>query len=291
MLPGDKITYIGIGEDRIAVADVGFTIALDMLRGVEGSIAEFTVERDGKEIEFAIERKKVTMVSVSHHVYVREGEKIGIVEISEFDLTTPLAFEAAIEELLDEGCKYFVFDVRNNPGGDLASITAVLSYFLNEDDIVIRVSDRNGNMSQSSIKPQTYVGNYAGCSIIKSKIGQYKGLNCAVLTNENTASAAELFSAVLKDYDISFTVGTTTFGKGTMQTTFLLANRGYKGALKLTTKYYYPPFSDSYEGKGIEPNVCVEISEELKDKSLYLLTDEEDNQLNSAINELKSRTK
>ena len=136
-----------------------------------------------------------------------------------------------------------------------------------------------------------YVGDYVGCSIIKSKIGKYKNLKCAVLTNENTASAAELFSSALKDYNISFTVGTTTYGKGTMQTTKLINKKVIKGALKLTTQYYYPPKSDSYEGKGIVPDVHVPLAEELKDKSLYLISDEEDNQLAAAIAELEARSK
>ena len=68
-----------------------------------------------------------------------------------------------------------------------------------------------------------------------------------------------------------------------------MKNRGYKGALKLTTQYYYPPLSDSYEGEGIAPDVKVELSEELKDKSLYLISDEEDNQLNGAIDALETK--
>ena len=292
VLPGDRIIYIGSGEERTAVSEVGVTIALNMLRGEEGSIAEFTVLRGGDEIEFSIARRSVSKVSVDHHSYTPVGgKKVGIVEISEFDLTTPTAFEKSVDELIAEGCEYFVFDVRNNPGGDLASITAVLSYFLNEGDVVIRVSDRSGNQTKKTIKPVPYIGNYAGCSIFKEKIGKYKDLKCAVLTNDNTASAAELFSAVLKDYKVSFTVGTTTFGKGTMQTTFLLKDKGYKGALKLTTQYYYPPLSDSYEGKGIEPDVPVEIAEELAETNLYLISDEEDNQLAAAIAELEKRAK
>ena len=292
VLPGDKIIYIGTGEDRISVSEVGYTMALDVLAGVEGSIAVFTVDRNGEEIEFSIERKLVVSVSVAHRAYVSEsGKKVGIVDISEFDLTTPIAFENAVDELISEGCEYFIFDVRNNPGGDLASITAVLSFFLNDGDTVIRVADRNGVVSNRSVSPKVYVGDYAGCCITESMIGKYKDLRCAVLTNENTASAAELFSAVLKDYGVSFTVGTTTFGKGTMQTTFMLASRGYKGALKLTAHYYYPPFSDSYEGIGIAPDCHVELDESLKDKSPYLISDEEDNQLNAAIAELESREK
>ena len=88
------------------------------------------------------------------------------------------------------------------------------------------------------------------------------------------------------DYKLSTTVGTVTYGKGTMQTTYSLSAYGYGGALKLTTKYYYPPLSDSYEGKGITPDVVIELDEALKNVNIYKITDEEDNQLRRAIEEL-----
>lgn len=288
--PGDLITYIGIGNDRKSVAELGYTMALDLMAGVEGTNAEFVVQRDGEEIEFSITRRKVTVTAVSHHVYTPEsGQKIGIVEMTEFDLTTPVSFENAVDSLLAEGCEHIIFDVRNNPGGDLNSIIAVLAFFLEKDDVVIRTSDRAGNETVRKIAPARYSGDYAGCSISEEDIGKYKDLSCAVLTNGNTASAAELFSAALKDHKVSFTVGTTTYGKGTMQTILRLDSYGYSGALKLTTRFYYPPFSDSYEGEGITPDVPVELAEELKDTSIYLIDDEDDNQLAAAIEALNER--
>ena len=201
-------------------------------------------------------------------------------------MTTPGQFEAAVDELLAGGCEKFVFDVRYNPGGDLNSIKAVLAFFLNEGDTVIRVSDKKGNQTVQKIAPVQYAGDYATCNIEKEDIGKYRDLDIAVLANGSTASAAELFTSALMDYKLSTTVGTVTYGKGTMQTTFSLAAYGYSGALKLTTKYYYPPLSDSYEGKGITPDVVVELDEALKNVNIYKITDEEDNQLRRAIEEL-----
>jgi len=292
VLPGDVIVYIGIGDNKKSVSELGYTMALDLLAGVEGSKAEFVVLRDGEEIEFSITRRKVTVTAVSHRTYTPTGgEKVGIVRITEFDLTTPASFESSVDSLLAEGCRYVIFDVRNNPGGDLNSIIAVLAFFLDEGDVVIRTSDRNKNETVQKIAPVKYSGDYADCSIDKSDIGKYKELECAVLTNGNTASAAELFSAALKDHEVSFTVGTATFGKGTMQSILRLDRYGYSGALKLTTKYYYPPLSDSYEGKGITPDVEVELSEELEGVNVYLIEDADDNQLAAAIEALVSRAK
>lgn len=285
--PGDYVIAVGIGEDAEYVSDVGYTNAIDMLLGEEGTYAEFIVLRDGEKIEFSIKRAKITSVSVTSRVCSIEGyEKVGIVKITGFDLTTPGQFEAAVDDLLANGCEKIVFDVRYNPGGDLNSIKAVLAFFLNEGDTVIRVSNKKGDQTIHKIAPIQYAGSYATCNIDKEDIGKYRDLDIAVLTNGSTASAAELFTSALMDYKLSTTVGTVTYGKGTMQTTFSLAAYGYGGALKLTTKYYYPPISDSYEGKGITPDVVVELDEALKNVNIYKITDEEDNQLRRAIEEL-----
>ncbi len=285
--PGDLIVYIGIGDNRKSVAEVGYTNALDLLLGEVGTMAEFTVLRDGEYIEFSIKRQKITSVSVMGHICTIQGyEKVGIVKITEFNLTTPAQFEASIEELLAAGCDKFVFDVRYNPGGDLNSIKAVLAFFLNDGDTVIRVADKKGTTAIQKIEPTKYAGAYADCSIDKKDIGKYRDLDFAVLTNGSTASAAELFTSALKDYKLSLTVGTTTYGKGTMQTTYPLKQFGYGGALKLTTRYYFPPISDSYEGKGITPDIEVELDEALKNTNIYKITDDEDNQLRRAIEEL-----
>ena len=285
--PGDYITYVGVGENRQSVAELGYTNALDLLLGEEGTKAEFVVTRKGEEIEFSITRQKVESVSVMSRVCSIAGyEKVGIVKITEFNLTTPEQFEKAVDDLLTNGCNKFVFDVRYNPGGDLESIKAVLAFFLNEGDVVIRVADKNGNETSQKIEVVTHSGDYVPCSIEKSDIGKYKDLDFAVLANGSTVSAAELFTSALMDYKLSVTVGTTTYGKGTMQTTFSLARYGYGGALKLTTKYYFPPFSDSYEGKGITPDIEVELDEELENVNIYKITDEQDNQLRRAIEEL-----
>ena len=292
VLPGDYIVYVGIGENRESVAELGYTTALDKLLGEKGTAAEFVVLRDGEEIEFSIIRDKVVSVSVTGRVCTIEGcEKVGIVKITEFNITTPIQFEEAVDALINEGCDKFIFDVRYNPGGDLNSIKAVLAFFLKNGDTVIRVADRSGNETVQKIAPVKYAGDYAPCSIEEADIGKYRDLNFAVLANGSTASAAELFTSALMDYKLSITVGTTTYGKGTMQTTYPLEQYGYGGALKLTTRYYFPPLSDSYEGKGITPDFVEELDESLKNVNIYKITDEQDNQLRRAIEELNNRNK
>ena len=292
VLPGDYITYVGLGENKQSVAEIGYTQALDLLVGEKGTKAEFVVLRDGEEIEFSIVRDKVNSVSVTGRACEIAGyENVGIIKITEFNLTTPEQFEKEVDKLLASGCEKFVFDVRYNPGGDLRSIQAVLSYFLNDGDTFIRIVDNKGNETTQKISAVQYKGDYASCSIEKKDIAKYRDLDFAVLTNGSTASAAELFTSALMDYGLSITVGETTYGKGTMQTTYSLESYGYGGALKLTTKYYNPPLSESYEGKGITPDFVEELDEALQNVNIYKITDEEDNQLRRAITELYNKNK
>ncbi|MBQ6676810.1 MAG: carboxy- processing protease, partial [Clostridia bacterium] len=99
------------------------------------------------------------------------------------------------------------------------------------------------------------------------------------VVNHSTASAAELFTAALRDYGMAKVVGTTTYGKGCMQTTRALESGG---AYSVTYRMFKPPFSESYHKIGIVPDVEIELDPELADKSLYKITDEEDNQLKAA---------
>ena len=103
-----------------------------------------------------------------------------------------------------------------------------------------------------------------------------------VLVNENTASAAELFSSALRDYGKAKLIGETTYGKGTMQTIMPL----YDGsAISVSQNMYSPPVSDNYEGVGVVPDVEVSLPDEIKYKSVFVLTDDEDTQLIAAVEE------
>ena len=287
---GDHIIAAGIGEDAQYVRDVGYDMALSQLQGSAGTTAVFTVYREstGEILEFSVPRRKVTTSSVYFHRHATD-ETVGVIKITNFDLTTPSQFSEAMDTLIEAGCTKFVYDVRYNPGGDLLSIQAVLSYFLEEGDVVIRTKDQQGNESQTTVAEATYDGDYAGCSVIESDIGKYRQINgeplkAVVLCNGSTASAAELFVATFRDYELGTTVGTTTFGKGSMQTIWNLASYGYEGALKLTTaKYFSAKDEEGYDGVGISPDVTEELSEEAAKHNVYTIPDTVDNQLARAL--------
>lgn len=289
---GDLIVQVGIGENAEVVSELGYEMAVKKLQGVKGTTCEFGIVRpDDLEtiIEFSIVRDEFVTESVMYAVSLADPS-VGIVKILNFDLTTPSQFCTAMDALIEGGCSKFVYDLRYNPGGDLASISAVLSYFLNEDDVIVITEDCDGRIETDVCQPVRYSGDYSACNVAKEDIGKYRKYESAVLVNGSTASAAELFTGTLKTYGLTTVVGETTYGKGCMQSIFPLAYYGsqYSGAIKMTTKYYRPYNMDNYHGVGITPSegYTVKLSDEASSVNIYkLLTDLQplDNQLAAAI--------
>lgn len=286
---GDLIISINAESTDKSVNDIGYNAALDLLLGKEGSVAIFTVLRPDEneesgynEIKFEITRAKFDSETVTSEVCTTD-KKVGIVRVTEFDLKTPKQFKDAVNTLKDSGCEYFVFDLRDNPGGDLLSISAILSYFLSEGDIIISTEDSRGNTQTDYVKETAYTGNKSECSVKKEEIGQYKDLKFAVLTNKGTASAAELFTATVKDYSLGIVVGTTTYGKGCMQQILSLAEYGIPGGLRVTTKMYFSKSHIIYHDIGIEPHEYLALTKEASEYSHFDRPHGIDNQLQKAI--------
>ncbi len=314
---GDKVTHIMVDGEKVSLADIvednklkvkelyptyteeeinnvacyeTFQYAVSKLKGPEGTYAEFTVDRNGSIQEHKIQRAKVKTLSVTCKTSIRDAS-VGIVSISEFNLTTPVQFKQCMDQLIEQGCNKFIFDVRNNPGGDLASVIAVLSTLLQKDDVILSTKDHNGTVEITTVETVTYspASDYTTCNVSKADIGKYSGYEMVVLANENSASAAELFTSALRDHELAQIVGVKTYGKGSMQSIISLSAYGseYYGALKLTTKLYFPPCGIGYDGGiGIEPNFPVELEGEAADTHFYKLTESIDNQLQKAVSVL-----
>lgn len=269
VLAKDIITHITVDGKKLAVKDIGYDEALDKMLGEIGTTANFTAMRGedySQTVEFSIVRAQFTNTSVMYRTYALDNS-VGIIRITGFDYTTPSQFKEATENLIDNGAKAFIIDVRNNPGGELNSVCNVLDMLLPEGPI-IKTVDKNGTET-----------------IAKTSDADMLDIPLTVIANENTASAAELFCSALMDYDLADLVGTKTYGKGSMQSTFKLADGS---GVKLTTNLYNPPFSPNYDGIGITPDVEVELDYKVKDKNLFLIEDEEDNQLAAAYRQLNT---
>ncbi len=282
---GDLIVKIGTKAEGELVGDIGYELAMRKLVGEAGTTANIVLLRGSEELEFSIVRAAFHTISVSGFVSTTD-KSVGIVRISGFDTGTPTQFKNVMGTLIAGGCDRFVFDVRNNPGGEQKSVMAVLSYFLQENDVIMSTVKKDGTTTYFRAEAATYSGDYAACSVKKEEIGMYRGYGAVVLTNGYTASAGELFTAALAESGVATVVGETTYGKGVFQTIYDLSSMGYSGGIKLTIGYYAPPSGVNYDGKGIEPGVPVEPNEAVLTQNLYLLSESEDNQLAAAIAEL-----
>lgn len=282
----------------------GYEKALNCIRGQEGTTVELLVLRKAanniyESIPLSIKRAIIQDPSVFYEVKL-DDPTTALVSIRRFDLTTPKLFKNTVEHLKTRGVTHFVFDVRDNPGGDLLSIKAVLSFFLQEGDLILSAIDKDGKIAKSYYAEAiTQSGEYASCNVKKEEIGMYADLDMVVLCNENTASAAEVFAANLRDYQMAKIVGTTTFGKGIMQMpidmsqieTKEIEKGEFSGYLYLTTHAYVTKCGVTYHDVGIKPDegLEVELPDALKELSIYELEQAVDTQLQMAFKQFTQK--
>lgn len=257
LLAGDRIVAV----DGRRVADLGYDAAIVAIAGEVGTDVRITVLRDGKETDFTVTRDRFENVSV-YGSLCSDGIT-GLIKITGFDGATPGQFRSAVDSLLESGAKRLIFDVRENGGGSLSSVLSVLSYLVEQDQVLIRIHDRDGNETTRVSDSDHTVD----CPM-------------AVLTNGHTASAAELFTACLRELKGAVLIGTKTYGKGCMQSVYNLPNGG---GLKFTNKMYNPPSNVSYHGVGITPDREVQPDPDYADVAPLFLTEEQDHQLRAAI--------
>lgn len=250
---GDIIIKV---EDIIVSEDTYYK-AIDTVKGAAGQVVNLVIKRGEENIDFSITRAEFDSESV---IYELLDNNTAYITILQFKEKTAESFKQMMERATDDQCDKFIFDMRNNPGGHLNEIVAVLDYLLPKGPI-INIVDKDGNVETRN----------SDADCITAPM--------VVLVNNNTASAAELFTAALRDYEAATVVGTKTFGKGTMQTITPLPDGS---GLRLSTHYYNPPYGENYDGTGIAPDIEIEMPEELK-RRFYMLTKEEDNQLQKAI--------
>ncbi len=259
---GDIITAV----DGQKVAEIGYATAVDLVLGEVGTTVSFDVLRGEEMWEIDVTRGNYEPQTVfANVVTMSDGTEVGYIHIVQFEGTTPKQLIAAVEGLMAAGVKGLAFDVRDNPGGDLSAILQILDYLLPEGPLVHIVSkDESEN--------ETY---YSDASEID--------LPMVVLTNGHTASAAELFTSALKDYEKAETVGQQTYGKGCGQEGKVLSDGS---VLFLTTFLYNPPFSENYDGIGIPADYVVSMNEKYENVNLFLIPPTEDTQLQAALNVL-----
>ena len=257
---GMRTGMIITGVEDTAVTAETYQKAIGLVAGEEGTAVALTVLDGDKTQKIEVVRGKVESRSVW---YSNLGNGIGLIEIDEFSSSNVVRqFKNALQSLKDDGCKGCVFDLRGNPGGDLNVITSVLDMLLPEGPIVHITVNGETRRTISSTDEARKVQ-----------------MPMAVLCNGNTASAAELFTADLRDYGLASIVGETTHGKGTVQSIFRNADGS---AYKLTTSYYTPASGTGYDGTGIVPDFEITLSDD-PNTNRFLIPRSSDRQLQKAV--------
>jgi carboxyl-terminal processing protease len=277
ILPGD-ILY-KVGDKEVTGMDLELVVK-DHIKGEKGTPVTITVLRKdtGKYIDMTMERNQITVPTVE---YTMLADKVGYISVSQFDEVTADQFKSAIDDLEKQGMKKMIVDLRNNPGGIVDSVVSMLDYIL-PDNLQVK-GDPNLVRKKKDKTLLVYMADKNGKGEqYYAKDGHQVDVPMAVLVNGQSASASEVFSGALKDYGKAKLVGTKTFGKGIVQTLFPL-DKGT--AVKMTIAHYYTPNGFDLHKKGLEPDVLVELKEELKTK--IKIEHDEDNQLMEAIKALQ----
>jgi carboxyl-terminal processing protease len=254
--PGDYIIKINDKQVKGLIEDN--TI---LLRGKVGTSIKITIRREGvyDDLSFTVVRDIIKIKGVTSAI----KEEVGYIRIKTFNEQSSDQLLSEIKDLsnTNKDIKGYILDLRNNPGGLLLQAVKISDAFLDSGEIV---STRGRN--KDDIK------------IYTAKKGDVlNGKPLVVLVNRGSASASEIVSGALKYHKRAILVGEKTFGKGSVQTTIPLKD---KGGLKLTTAKYYLPCGTSISEIGVEPDISVK-----EDKTDFIINDDKkDNQLRYALN-------
>lgn len=259
LLPGDII----VGWNGSSVEGMELSELVSKIKTDPDEHLTLEIERDGDTMEVELTRREVEIPTVESEML---HDQIGYIKLLEFDEVTAEQFRAALDQLEEQGMEKLIIDVRDNPGGVLQTVCDMLDELLPEG-LIVYTEDKDGNKKEYT----------------SDEAHQFtKPL--AVLTNENSASASEIFAGAIQDYSLGTIVGTTTFGKGIVQRIFYLSDGT---GVKLTVAKYYTPKGHDIHKKGITPDVEVELDENLKNK--ITISHDEDNQLQKAIKILQNQ--
>jgi carboxyl-terminal processing protease len=280
MEAGDQLYKVD-GED-ITGLDLDVLVN-SRIKGAEGSKVEIEVYRPSVEdfVVLNITRRKIEVPTVEYEMLENQ---VGYLTVSQFDVVTESQFENAIDDMMNQGMEKLIIDLRNNPGGVMQTALAMLDYVL--EDHITTFKDPYGTSAKGkTLLLYTADKEKKGLSFCSTD-GKELDIPIVVLINESSASASEIFAGTLKDYGKAEIVGTTSYGKGIVQSVFPL---GDGSGVKLTTEHYYTPSGKDLHGEGVVPDVEVQPNEELIKR--LVVEHEADNQLQAAIDVLEEGTK
>ncbi|MDZ4404273.1 MAG: S41 family peptidase [Prosthecobacter sp.] len=247
VLAGDQLVRI----NDVLTDSVGVAEAMQLLKGKAGEEVRLTVRRPGTKqfLEFKVKHETLAETSIHDPMLLAEkmaGEyKIGYARISQFNAPTVRELSKALDELEKEGMQAFVLDLRNNPGGLVDSSVAICGEFLPEGTVVVTTEGRVASQNPPPFRTPSRGGK------------EPRKYPIAVLINHGSASASELTAGALQDLKRAIIVGTTSFGKGSVQTILPMKNGA---AMRLTTAKYYTPSHRTIHENGVEPNIVAALT-------------------------------
>jgi carboxyl-terminal processing protease len=246
VLPGTPAEAAGFADgERIVsvdgrdVADLPLSAVVELVQGEEGTPVVIGVEGgDEGERELEVERARIDLPILEAEV--RDGD-VAYLELLSFTRGAAAQVRSALGEMLPRGVSGVVLDLRGNPGGLLREAIDVTSVFAAEG-VVVEVQERVGQRQALEVTGDPLTD-----------------LPLVVLVDEGTASSSEIVAGAVQDLERGTVVGTTTFGKGTVQTIRTLSDGG---GFKLTTAEYFTPSGDTIEGVGVAPDRAVSDPDE-----------------------------
>lgn len=262
---GVQVGDVIIQVDGESAQDRTVTEISAMIKGEEGTVVSITVLRSGEGITMSMTRKRMETTVASSKLL---NEHVGLVTIQNFDERCADETIAAIKALLNQGVDMLLFDVRNNPGGYVDELTKVLDYLLPEGNLIRTVGTDGSDETVTSD---------ADCVKVPM----------AVLVNENTYSAAELFAVDLSEYGVARIFGQKTSGKGFFQQVFQFSDGSAAG---ISVGRYYTSQGNNLEGIGLTPDEEIKLDDE-SEALLYngMLEPENDAQLQAALSYLMDK--
>ncbi len=233
--------------------------AASLVRGEGGTTVHLTVRRDGTEelLEFDVTRATITIPVTESRLIEEEGlPPLGYLRLYDFGGRSTEQFTQDLQALLDGGAEALIVDLRNNPGGFLDASVDITSQFIGEG-LILTEKGTNGRDNEYPAEP-------GGIAL---------DIPLVVLVNEGSASASEIFAGAIQDHERGTLIGTTTFGKGSVQITRDLSDQS---SLRVTIARWFTPSGDAIHEVGVTPDVVVEVDPDT-------LEEGEDPQLDAAI--------
>lgn len=259
MQNGDKIINVDL-EDVTSIKDSDLIV--QKIRGKPDTSVKITVYRPGINdyFNFQLVRRVINLVYIESKML---NDNIGYVQLKLFDEDMAKDFANHVNSLIKDGARGLIIDLRNNPGGAYSQVVAMADMIVPKG-LIVYTEDRNGNRSE--------------------ELSDANELNIpmTVLINEYSASASEILSAAIKDYNKGTLIGKTTFGKGLVQSVVSLEG---EAGLKFTISKYYTPSGICIHGIGVTPDIEVENDEQYQYYSVEDIPEGEDRQLLRAIEE------